>query len=152
MCRTGNILVNVDPQSGVLKSLFVLDWELAKYGQSAPPFDREHISNKRNVGEASSDVAQFAAETLLLVRLRSSQAASEVLSSFLANYRKKLPGVDVHSTARQTGAHMAVWGALVWGGKEECLPAVREGFDLVKAGALKDGQSLSTGPLKELTM
>lgn len=104
--RTGNILVSTSTNpSGSLQldALWVIDWELAKYGP------------------ASTDLGQFCAETWNLARFRDRDAGLGLLEAFreayLATSSRLLPeGVDASKVAVR-GAEVAVHAAthvVVW--------------------------------------
>lgn len=134
-CRTGNVLVSTSP-SGTLNALWVLDWELAKYGP------------------ASTDLGQFCAESWTSAHFRDREAGLRLLHSFKTAYHAAAPptlrplngcggGSEV---ALHLAAHVIVWTPLVgWSDNEEKIEkAVRAMFDHILAawGAMQNNKDV----------
>ena len=117
----GNLMVQLD-ETGELKQIYVLDWELTKEGLTG------------------IEVGQFAAEIHLLRRCNAEvckDTASLVLEHFLKEYKKAAePDVEVARRALvQWGTHMAILGARVgWGDKELSRAIVLEGVRILVDG------------------
>lgn len=111
--RTGNILVSIDPTTSQLDALWILDWELAKYGPAA------------------SDLGQFCAEAWNIAYFRDRDAGIGLLNSFHEAYIDALR-VSINDTsavnirgaevALHAAAHVAVWTPVAgWSENEETL-------------------------------
>lgn len=98
---------------GTLHSLWVVDWELAKYGPAA------------------ADLGQFTAEAWGLARFRDRDAGSALLSSFRDSYitaaaRAGLAKVSSAEVAVHLATHVAVWTPLVGWGEEDAVKRAEE--------------------------
>lgn len=127
--RTGNVLVSIkvqDDGTTALDALFIVDWELAKFGPAA------------------SDIGQFAAESWLLARFSANPSAgSSLLLSFLDGYGH-LTTRENAEVAVHLASHVAVWGSRVpWSEDEaEIRRAVLENLGhVVKAWGVLQGSA-----------
>ena len=133
--RTANVLVSTSP-SGSLDALWILDWELVKYGP------------------ASSDLGQFCAESWTSAHFRDREAGSRLLQSFKTAYIATAPptlrplngrggGAEV---ALHLAAHVIGWTPVVgWSDDEEKVEkTLRPMFDHILAAwdALKNNKDV----------
>jgi len=133
----GNLMVQLDANSK-LKSISVLDWELAK------------------TGLISADIGQLCAELHLLRRCypeTCKETASTVLEHFLKEYKTACrPSVDViRRSLVQWGTHMGVLGARVdWGGKDITREVTVEGARIIVDGYKSDESALKMSVISPL--
>lgn len=133
----GNVLINIDPATDDVKSVYVVDWELAKTGLQG------------------LDIGQFAAEMSLLQRFSpSKETAALVLSSFLTSYKRAAMNASIDLAkvaAMHTGAHWVAWGPVTkWGTKEELKGVVQEGVNYLQSGMTGSNEWLSGTIVQEL--
>ena len=109
----GNVLVTLDGED--IKSIQVVDWELAK------------------TGIPELDVGQFLAEMYLICRfdLEARMAAAATAREFWGAYRG-LHAVNLQAVTTHCGVHLIAWTPRVpWGGKERTRRVVMEGAEMV---------------------
>jgi Ser/Thr protein kinase RdoA (MazF antagonist) len=108
----GNVLVDLD-QSGVLRRLFVVDWEVAR------------------PGVAAFDVGQFQAGIFTVRHFNPACGpASEALdAAFLEGYLSIQPELDRKKAAQHSAMHLVIWTARVgWEPTEKTRELVEHGL------------------------
>lgn len=110
----GNILLSLDPHTGAVEGISVVDWELAK------------------TGLAGLDLGQFTAEVDSLRKFYPTfkDAGTKMISAFYGAYSME---EDVARTAAiHWGVHLITWTPRVqWGSKENTREMVEKGIKLV---------------------
>lgn len=110
----GNILLSLDPYTGAVERINVVDWELAK------------------TGLAGLELGQFAAEVDLLRKFYPAfeDAGTKMISAFYGAYSME---EDVARTAAiHWGVHLITWTPRVpWGSKWDTREMVEKGIKLV---------------------
>ena len=112
----GNVLVTLDGED--IKSIQVVDWELAK------------------TGIPELDVGQFLAELYLICRFdtEAGVAAAAMARAFWGTYRG-LHAFNLQAVTTHCGVHLIAWTPRVpWGGKETTRRVVMEGMEMMCRG------------------
>ena len=110
-------------ETGALKHIYVLDWELSK------------------TGLPGIDVGQFSAEMHLLTRFYPEvcgEAAQAILEQFLREYKRvgEPSEEDIEQATVHLGAHLVVLaGRVEWGEKERTREVVLEGVRMIVDGS-----------------
>ena len=107
----GNILLEFGKDSSDLAKIWVVDWELCKYG---PP---------------SLDMGYFLGDCFLLAQFQDEQVATAMRRAYLENYAKvaKVP-MDYNKSTTGIGAHLVMWTDFMnWGSDEERKTSVEKG-------------------------
>lgn len=134
----GNILITLD-ETGALKRIYILDWELAK------------------AGLPELDIGQFCAEMDLLRRFHPEcvELAGKTISTFLGTY-SEICQTDI-SFARTTvvhwGVHLVAWVPRIpWGGKEKTRETVQDGVSLLIEGYSGSDEWVRSSFVKDLLL
>ncbi|CAF1331837.1 unnamed protein product [Didymodactylos carnosus] len=131
----GNILVDIDPDTTMLRQIYIIDWEMARYGLP------------------SHDVAQFIPDFVMPPRFKYHLSSNALLSSFLLTYKKlcHLDNQDIKTVATHVGMHIFVWAngfALKYGEDKKQFVAIGTEY-MMKAWA-QDWSWLERSVIKDL--
>lgn len=110
---SGNILLDLEESSNKLKQIWVVDWELCKYGP------------------VSLDLGYFLGDCFLVTRFQDEQVGTTVRKSFLDSYAQvSNTPIDYKKVVKAIGAHIVMWTDFMdWGNEEERIAFIKKGVE-----------------------
>lgn len=118
-----NILLQFGENSSDLKKIWIIDWEMCRYGASAV------------------DVASLAGDCFLIARFQDQSVGTKLRQAYLQNYARiaKVP-IGYGRVTTGIGAHLIMWTAMLeWGSDEGTREYVEKGVKALRE-ARKDSQ------------
>lgn len=107
----GNILLQLGENSLELEKIWIVDWEMCRYGAAA------------------ADVASIAGDCFLIARFHDKSVGTRMRQAYLQNYARiaNIP-MDYKRVVKGIGAHLIMWTAILeWGSDEETREFIEKG-------------------------